>query len=266
MAGAGTTPRFAWGATFDSSNNDIQFNEGGGSAVATISLGGGTSATYFWLGDGSADDLVLALKTALDAASAASLNSRTYTVTVEDDGSLEIQSSVAAVWTIEWSHANTTASDALFGFNDADEPSDGSGSLTSSFQIGNIWNPEAPYVQDDEDRPRYRVVTGSTATGRARTQRWGGRTHRRILCDHLASDKIFQAEETTNEAFERFFDEAISQGQRFYFTPDVDTPATTSDYVWDPDHPEGMAEMPITIPSRLVRLYDVELWLMAYVA
>ena len=262
MAGAGTTPRFAWGATFTTANNAIQFNEGGASAVASIAAG-----TYYWLQDGSADDLCLALETALDAASLASLGGRTYTATISSAGILEIQSSAAAVWEVEWSHANTAVPDTLFGALDVDESSDGSGSLTSDHQVGNVWNPEAPYPQESENRPRYRSTSNTTGSARSRTERWGGRTRRRILCDHLASNKIFTAEETVaNEAFQRFFEDCISLGLPFYFTPDITAPAATAAYVWDPDRPEGKQEMSITIPSQLIRLYDVEILMQAYVA
>lgn len=125
----------------DSTNKAIRFKEA--AATVTLLLAEGT---YYLRGDGSADDLLKILKTAIDAAGA----TNTYTVAVAWSAD---PSAVAAVITITqaggatfqflWADALTTFDPTLLGFartNTADNTS----AKTST------WSPAAAWVADGD--------------------------------------------------------------------------------------------------------------------
>lgn len=259
MPGANTTPQFRWPTEIDATNNVLRFVEAatpGTNRNATLAQG-----TFFWRGDGSADDLAVRLKTALDAA-----GTQVYTVTLADTGLLTV--SAAAAFDLRWSNAATTVSDALFGWTNADT---GNGtSHTSPLQVGNAWHPEQVYVDDSERVPRYASTMTSLMNGRTRTQRWGSRTVRRILVDVLPPRKVYQAEEVrSQEAFEWFY-AWLSQGRRFEFCRDFPVAngnrGTYETYVIDPVEAGWIEVWPATIPHGTIRRYNVEIPMLAYVA
>ena len=262
MPGAGTTPQFRWPAVIDSTNDEIRYSDGGGATEADVGDG-----TFFWRGDGSADDLAVRLDTALTAASAATGGGLTFTVVLGDDGILTITGTGAFV--LDFSHANTDADPALYGFAAASYTS-AADVITSPNQVGSAFHPEQEYVEDTEDTPLYRSVSTPLMNGRVRTQRWGARTKRAVVLDVLPPRKVFTAEETrTGEAFERFFAH-LTTGGRFEFCRDFPTAngnrGTYGTYVPDPDDPQFLNSWPTSLPPGSLRRWDVVLPMQAYVA
>ncbi len=259
MPGAGTTPQFRWPATLDSTNKVVRYIDGSGAADATMAEG-----DHFWRNDATANDLAEVLKDALDTAAVATGSGQTYTVALNDNGTLTITASAGTVQ-LDWSHANTTADRTLFGF-DAGLTSSAI-SISSDFQVGNAWHPEQAYVDDSERVPVYRSAVTGIMNGRTRTQRWGSVTKRQILVDILPPNKVFTAEEIRqNEAFERF-QAWLSQGGRYEFCRDFpNTPGTYQTYVPDPDVPEAIQAWPATIPHGTIRRYNIEFSMQAYQA
>lgn len=102
--------------TLDSTNNVIALDEGGVVASATIAAG-----TYFIIGDGTSDDLLAAIKTALDAAFA---GGNTYSVAISRNinpaqraASITItRTAGATAFRVRWLTAPTTFDVGLLGF------------------------------------------------------------------------------------------------------------------------------------------------------
>ena len=261
MPGAGTTPQFRWPVVIGSSSKTLRYTDGSGTADQDMAEG-----TFWWRGDGSADDLTTRLDTLLTAAAVATGSGQTYTVALGDDGLLTITEGGAASFTLEWAHANTTLNPATFGFDAANQTSV-AGVMVSDFQVGSAWFPEQVYVDETEDFPAYRANITGLMNGRVRTQLWGSLTKRSILLDVLPPEKIFTAEETVGqEAFQRWYAQ-IAQGTRFEFCPDFpNTRGTYSTYVPDPGVPDQIQQWPATIPHGTIRRYDIRLFMQSYVA
>jgi len=174
----------------DSTNKAIRFKEG--ATTATLSLAEGT---YYLRGDGTADDLLKALKDTIDAAGA----TNTYTVAVawsaDPDGvsaTITVTQTGGATFQFLWGDALTKFDPTLLGFartNTADNTS----AKTST------WSPSAAWVSDGVykdlepvDRPVgyakrarsgrvRRGKTGTTRKDRTLTLSFvdGSRTHER---------------------------------------------------------------------------------------
>jgi hypothetical protein len=114
-------------------NHQIRFGEN--SVVQTVSIANGT---YFLRGDGTADDLCLAIKTALDSHTGA--NTYTVAVSFRVDPSgvtavVTISRTGANVFQIFWADALTTFDEGLLGFtnvNTANNSTAKSGTLSPS--------------------------------------------------------------------------------------------------------------------------------------
>jgi hypothetical protein len=131
-------PRFAWGLTIVAGVNDeIDFDINGVNDVITIDPG-----PYRWLGDGSGDDMALALKTALEKHS----QGGTFTVTIDDDGLVNILYSAAVVVAIYWQSGSATP--GWFGRKSALESFVGNVGSTGPYLAGGTWYPGLPCIDD----------------------------------------------------------------------------------------------------------------------
>lgn len=249
---AGYPPRFCWPIVVDATCDTIGFDEGGAPLLADVADG-----TYFWRGDGTAADMCLALKTALDAAGAL-----TYTVTIATTGVLTI--AATGPFTLLWLTGGGDLPAATCGFANADQGSVAN-ACVGDFQVAFGWWPEQMAIVDSERFPAYRSVQSTIMNGRTRTQLWGARMQRRVLVDVLPARKIFTAEEVRlQEAFERFY-AYLATGGRFELTINTAVPGTYQQYV--PLGTEFCSAWPAQIPDeRVMRRYDVMIPMQAYVA
>jgi hypothetical protein len=117
-------PLFLRSIDIDSTNNVLMFSENGVTRTATLTVG-----TYYLRGDGGSDDLLLEIKTKMEAAGA-SVN--TYNIGVEVDTdkanpSATVYFSIASgtdAFALLFAHASNTFEAGLLGFTSASTASD----------------------------------------------------------------------------------------------------------------------------------------------
>jgi hypothetical protein len=253
---AGTTPRLSLPITLDATNNTFQITEGGGGALNVTVVAG----TYYWLGDGTAADLCLAIKAALEVAGAL-----TYTVT-ESAGVLTI--SATGAWVLIFGAGVHLLSPALLGMTDADHASAGAGnSVVGTFQVDSGYWVEQAYTEDTESCPVHSVASAWSLSGRNVGLSYGSRTFRTIGVDLVPARKVFQAEEVrAQESFQRIF-LRLASGVAFEFTPSVLVPATHSKYVIrDPRWCNSPLDSVFRLHETVVRRYQLTLPMQLYVA
>ena len=272
----GTIPKFAWPVIIDGTNGNIWFDEvpyGGapGPWTATIAPG-----TYHWRGTDLAGDLQWAIEAALNAAGGGPPNPvNTYTVRLQENGTLEIYGDVAQ-FRIHWAHANTTFQPRLAGFDAINQEAVADPiwqwRMNSDFQVWYAWFPEQCYIQDSEDRPRYRANQQIMVDGSSTAQQWGERFHREITVDILPPHKVFaEFEVRTQEGFlaQRLGSARpstwISQGLPFEFCPDFVT-APTGYKIYIPDGAEFLRWQAFSLHTELNRLWQISIPLLRYVS
>ncbi len=124
-------------------NQDVIFDEGGGDLTATIAVG-----TYYVKDDGAADDLLLALTTALDAAGA-----KTYSASVSHRASPSVTSSVVTLsadssgWNLQADDASTTFDCSLLGYSSTTHADVGN-DIDSDISPKAVWVPDQPPSED----------------------------------------------------------------------------------------------------------------------
>ena len=110
-------PLFLRSIDIDSTNNVLMFSENGVTRTATLTVG-----TYYLRGDGGADDLLLEIKTKMEAAGA---SANTYNIGVEVDTdkantSATVYFSIASgtdAFALLFAHASNTFEAGLLGFS-----------------------------------------------------------------------------------------------------------------------------------------------------
>lgn len=145
-------PRFLWNllifdnfATLDR-NDEIYLDVDGNSDTVELT-GSSTGIAYRFQGDGSADDLAQELEDALNSHS--TLGGGTFTVTLNSDGTLNINFDLNVQIDIYWASGNTTANYEWFGRDNATETFQGSGSGSNgTWQVGGAWYPEQSPLDD----------------------------------------------------------------------------------------------------------------------
>jgi hypothetical protein len=160
-----------------SANNVLRFTEGGFTSNATIAAG-----TYYLRGDGAAGDLLLALKTALEAATA--LSSNTYTITVArsiDPAAAHTTITITRAtgtdsFGVLWADVATTFDKSLLGFSLNDTVNATPKTSTQSCAAAWVCNDVAREIEPFSERvvsvPR--AVSGRVqgVTRSARMQSW----------------------------------------------------------------------------------------------
>lgn len=221
MPSAGTVCRFAWPVEVTSLTRGLRVTCNG--AIATVNL---TAGTYWWLGDGTANDLCAALDTALQSHPQAPA----ITIYLLTTGEIRIVSNKTL--TIHWADALTTADEVVFGCTAADLTAVGGPpwySVTTPNQVGHIWNPERIYCDDTGLVPQNTVSRSVDLSGAPTAYRWSSVQIRDITIDLIPFEKLLTADSPVSEAFDIFY-AYISQGQKFVWTPDVSTPGTYTTY------------------------------------
>jgi hypothetical protein len=220
MPNAGTVCRFAWPVEITSATRGIRATINGVAATVNIAVG-----TYWWFGDGSANDLCTRLDTALTSHPQAPV----IVVALNADGTITITSSLSIV--IDFAHADTTIDAATFGFVDGVSYSDLAAPfvITSPNQVGHLWNPERIYCDDTGLVPQNTVSRSVDLSGAPTAYRWSSVQIRDITIDLIPFEKLLSADSPVSEAFDLFYS-YISQGNKFVWTPDITAPATWTTY------------------------------------
>jgi len=254
---AGYNPRFAWPIVIDSTNDQFTFNEGGGALVCDV-LDSSTvvGGAYFWRGDGTAADMCLALKTALDTVGA-----HTYTVVLTTAGKLTI--SATGAFTLNWGTVAHDLPASLLGFVDADQVSVAN-ACVSDFHVGNAWFVQQITVDDTEDTESADTVATRLENGRVRVAMYGNRLERSVTIDALPAFETYQAEEAlAQRSFGRFWTYARTGGH-FEYAPNSAVPGTYSSYqIADPT---WLRRGPARLTPRVIRRYDVDFPMTRHVA
>ena len=179
-------------------NDDIFFNEGGPTLTATIPAG-----DYFLTGTGAANDLALAVKTALDAAPGAA---QTYTVTVlisadSNQRTASVVISAAGAFALQFGavYPASTRLDSLeLGFPQSGTPS--ATVQTSTLSPRSTWLADQPIVNIEPDPDMIPAVELVTAGNRVEV--FQGGTLRQMRTDQLrrvGSDRVWRLFSTADE-------------------------------------------------------------------
>lgn len=196
----------------DSTNNTIRVIEAGVTTDVTVVAG-----TYVARGDGSADDLLAAVETALTAATGAN----TYTVDVAFDADPDEVAAVVTVaratgtntWGIQWAATQTTFNPAWLGFVEANETPASVASRASTLTPTTCWVGDGIADLDPErDADAYVFVAnnGTVAKGLI-----GGPFYGSVIGLELVPGKRMWAELNTADptaAFSTWWERAIASG------------------------------------------------------
>lgn len=211
-----TYPVLLSAVVIDSTNKAIRFREA--SVTETVNI---AEATYFLRGDGASDDLLLAVKTALETNTNA-VDPNTYNVTVAWDtapGSLCATITIAratggSVFSLQWADSLTTLSEAVLGFPNTND------SVNTSAKVGTLtpnctWLPDQPASQSDpffEAEAKQTLMVG----GQVRTfERGGPYSRRRLGFAFVDPKRTIQSAITADptRTYEKFWD-VINDGRR----------------------------------------------------
>lgn len=251
-------------------NDDIRY-EAQSAGTATIAAG-----TYYISGDGAADDLCLAIKTALDTASSA-----TWTVainTLTNLVAIRCNTTDSSAWSIDWDYS-------AGGFNAFSGTVLGVASLSAAFgaadnaydyadnQLQYAWYPDAPPTSDDGhgtiiepvERDIYQSVARSGAVWTV--QLGDDRETRRVFFEALPRWKVLTSDDIfttgyTNQDLKTFIASYGYAGQRLRYYPSY-----SDEYYFDCVLSQETLEN--FNPARYapgVDLYSVELFMRKYVA
>lgn len=205
---------------------------------ATGSLTAGRN--YYVSGDGQADsstnngtgDLLLLLKTALDAHSEAVAQSATFTVSATAANLVTISIS-ATDFRISWGDVLTTLDYEIFGFIAADAPSPADTDTTAPDNAKGIWRPAVVRGFDSRDRQPFTGSVAQTMSGKTRTSALVTNAHKerelvwRLVTREKALDEYVGADDP-NGAFETAWRTAIALGYRFRFYEDISSRTSSS--------------------------------------
>jgi hypothetical protein len=251
------------------SNDDIRY-EAQSAGTATIAAG-----TYYISGDGAADDLCLAIKTALDTASSA-----TWTVAVSTTTHLvaiRCNTTDSSAWSIDWDYSaggfngfvgtvlGVSSLSAAFG--DADNAYDYADVIHSY-----SWYPDAAPSTDDGHAGITEATESDVAQHRAQsgavwTVRTGGPFETRLVTfEGLARNKVITPDSVfyteANESLQTFIATYAYAGQRLRYYPSY-SDAHYFDCVLDEETLRQYR------PRRLapgVALYGIDIGMRGYVA
>lgn len=224
-------PIFLRSVVIDDDNNDLRIEEGGTQYTAIIPAG-----TYYLRGDGAADDLCLAVKTAMEAASA---NTNTYSVTVSFSVALGqpcatvtiARATGASTFRPLWASLNFE-SESL-GFTRTNPGAAGT-SFTSSFTPDAVWCASlGAFIAKESPREENDATVLRKKNGRTSGILRGGPYHgREILLNLLdgrrATTKCPTSTITDTRAALNTFLQAVSDGSVFEFHRQTTTMLTST--------------------------------------
>jgi hypothetical protein len=198
----------------DADNKAIRFKEG--ASTSTLSL---AENTYYLRGDGTADDLLKAIKDAFDAAGA----TNTYTVAIAWSADpagvsavITITQTGGATFQILWADGATTFNPAWLGFADANT-ADSTAAKTSTLSPSLAWVSDGPYAENEPvDRPQGTVQRARSR--RAKRTKTGNTGKDRVLgMSFVAAARThqqFASGGDTARCFNTFLDE-LREGPPF---------------------------------------------------
>lgn len=221
-------PIFAGAIVIDASNNAIRFKEGASTVTVTVASG-----TYFILGDGTASDLLAAVKTAIDGAGA----TNTYGVTILFDrtaanvsAAISIARTVgAATFQFLWGDALTTFVAAYLGFTQVNT-ADSTATKVSTQSPRALWVSDQPYAALEPIKQRKvfanRAQSGIVKGG-ARTSTW---QVKRLDMEAVSSFRTNDGVDTgdTERTFDAFLDYVGDGKQCRLYLADFETSATSA--------------------------------------
>jgi hypothetical protein len=200
-----TYPVFLQAVVIDSTNKAIRFKEG--ASTVTVSL---TEGTYYLRGDGVTDDLLKAIKDAIDGAGAT--NTYTLAVAWSADPSavpavVTITQSGGATFQFLWADALTTFDEGLIGFTNVNT-ADNTTAKTSTLSPSAVWVGDGPHKEHEPiDRPigfAKRSRAGKVRRGKTGTTR----KDRRFAVSFVSAVRTHEQFNTTDpeRCFNRFLD------------------------------------------------------------
>jgi len=250
---ATTNPRILWPITLTASNRTlrVRYPAGGGGTTFDVTVGT-IGNTYYVSGDGAADDLLLAIKTALIAQVGFTTD---WDATVDAAGlvTLFYDDSLSNYCDLLFSAPQSTLHPAI-GFASSDRmslPFNWSEPGTLQHQFG--WYPERPLVSTSGDSEERDIASSVTVSGRSAVSVYASRTHRYERIDRIPLGKIIDGEAGyTNEALQLFWEDPVAVTD-FRFYPDAATP---SPYVDPPTLATTPRRCSIADGAWLSRLVD----------
>lgn len=203
-----TFPILLGAIVIDAETNGVYLDESGIGIQCTIASG-----TYYLKGDGTSDDFLAALKTALEGGGA-----NTYTVTVDSGGAPSWSRSTSSravtvtvsraagtdTFRVRWNHANTTFGSALIGFTTekgAADANDESGTVSPT----SVWVGDN-YHEETRARPAWVVTEQELENGDVDVVRHSAkRSDRTLVLPTVADANLFTDDEAaTNRSLETF--------------------------------------------------------------
>jgi hypothetical protein len=206
----------------DSTNNVIRLKEGASATVSATVLAG----TYFLRGDGTSDDLLLAIKAALDLAGA------TYTPTITRSVDSAVRSGIVVVtgstsFQLMFADGLNTFDETLLGFAAGVNTTAGLTS-TSTLSPAAMW--VAPEVNRDlEPVIEKQVAVRRAANGKVRgVQRSSKMTSYRLAFSFVQEKRMLSTRNTTdsNASLEAFMDRFGANARFELHDVDVSSGAT----------------------------------------
>lgn len=250
--------RFSLGITIEAGVNDtIKFEDGAGAHTATVAPG-----RYFVTADGSASDLLTAIKTALEAVSTLTFTLALAANTGADRGKITTTADGAFSYRFD---TGGTFYEYAIGYVNIGTPS--GTSTTSTYSSGMLWYPEQ-YGDVRLFRTDNVTTWQESLAGVVDTHKLAARSHADAVFDFVARDLVNAAEADylTHPTFDLFravvagspFGAAGSpSGSDFWWTPDVDSSTgyqvVIRDPAWGRDFDAAAEEQAIGLQTYRVK-------------
>lgn len=205
-----THPILLSAVVIDSTNGGLRITEGANTSVTSIPAG-----TYYLRGDpAQSDDLLLAIKTALETNTAPRVSTNTYTVAVAWSADPSARGAVVTVtratgtdsFGVLWADALTTFDQALVGFVDSDTVD--ASAKSSTVSPSSVWVGDGPY-REFEAIDRHVGYAKRSRSGVVRRGLTGEtRKDRRFSVEFVCAARTHEKDSTTDvdRAFSRFLD------------------------------------------------------------
>lgn len=220
-------PIMAGAITLDATNNVIRFKEGAATNNVTI-----PANTYFLSGDGSATDLIAAIKTQLDAFGA----TNTYTITLtfsstsaNPTASISIAQSGGATFQFLFADALTTFRAVHIGFTQVNTL-DNTTTKVSTLSPRGLWVSDQP-VKEIEPIKQRAVFANTAKSGKikagARSETWSLRSVAFENVHKLRTWFDVVSASDTEAAFDSFLDYVGDGKETRLYLADFEAAATT---------------------------------------
>ena len=258
-----TRPRWIWDIVVAAGANAVRLRRADATeATATVATG-----TYRVIGSVAGSDLLLAVKTAFEAAIGGGFVLTPSVLTTTPGGRVRL--SANQTFGMLWTNAATTWDDTpSSGFNpmgfvtSADDT--GASFYDADNQHSSGWYPDTEPERDDgDDESHSQVSTTQAMGGIRRTLQWGTFAHRNVTIGFLERRKVFAASATQFEDFRTQFYAWARQGRRLYYYADATATTGEGSYVI---RDEGwMENWPLDLQFKSVERYRVAVPMQTYV-